>query len=464
MENSEIRGYVDNLYERLDELSFVTDKDKLLTLSTEFISEFMSFQSKLIDNLQKSQPDTEETAIETSEINDDNIETSDDETAGIDETASETVEEDNIESNTDKESEEEPTPETSEVSNDDTPAFAVFYSKNNASYISINEHKRCVLERNMAKAFYVTADANGIANGQNTLSRYDIDKYKPITIKFLTQKEFDDSIGRAISMKALMENMQVTTSDTIDSAHKVANFATNTKNSDSKGASHIGDKPKSSYEKNYGFRDGYTKKSSGYDFFSSKPYAQDWGNRQSEKKAQEATSTAPLSTRIESPYSLYKALHCNIDDSDVMLPCSMYRDTPDVTHDDIDGLKVNDINTVIELINSTLQRISTTQSGWLIQHIDVPEITYDYLMDFDYAMLDYALDEWNTQFDDSMFGVLYVEEFDPTVKGFVDNVAKAKTKYNNGESLNEWIEYAIYNFVRCIIAYDNYISSFGMTH
>ena len=323
--------------------------------------------------------------------------------------------------------------DTDNVESDDTPVYAVFYSVNNAAYISIDERmKMCIPVRNLAKAYCVKADLTSVAKGKNELSKYKLNKLKPIQIKFLTQKEYDETIGKAQSMKELIANMPKTeTNSRIDSSHKVANFAKNTKNK---------------YNNSYSLgRDHYYDDSHGdryYDTFIN--------NANSKKKKFEQSIS--MTDMIQNPCMLYKAIHHNIDDSDVSNKIDSY-DNDYVLLNEKQYDNILEFDMIVSIINKTISSIRETKSEWITDVFAkyAWSINEDYMMDIDYELMNDAVDEWNSEYNDK---IMYLEDFDPTIISFKENIEKVTYEYVVDEC--EVAGMAIYNYVRCLIAYQRY--------
>lgn len=360
---------------------------------------------------------------------------------------------------------------------DDSPVYAVFYSLNNAAYVAIDERMRaCVPVRNIAKAYYTTADANGIMNGQNELSRYNLDKLKPIQIKFLTQKEYDDTIGRAKEMEKLMANMPtVKDNGKIDLDKKVQNFASG--NSSGAGATHIGstNKSNSSYHDDYSGDRRYSAYyySGNYHHSFGNPYSQyyetdesenaDYYNGTSGESPSITYPVAPLRDRMENPRLLYIAMHNGIDDEDVFCPRSFDNDIPKI--DRYNYCDIDDYSVLIPLLNETINKIAGTKSGWLA-HVYMStdmEINVDYMMDIDYSVLDDAIHAWKRK--NKGMELMYVEEFDPTIVHFKRNIKYlVKTGKCTDDDRYQMMAYAIYNYARCILAYEEYVRENRLTN
>ena len=336
---------------------------------------------------------------------------------------------------------------SSQIEEDDSPKYAVFYSLNHAAYIALDETlKCCMIVRNLAKAYCVEADVTGIANGQNELSKYNLEKFKPLQIKFLTQKEYDDTIGRAKSMADLIVNMPKVENTEISSEHKVANFATNTKSTT---------KAKPNVSHNYHSHESDKPKK--FDWFHNKPY-ENKSNNPSDKNIKKIT----LTDKLENPVQLYATLHHRIDRFNANGMTSYDKDFAQIATGKLN--KLDDFDELIPLLNETLERIAITQSAWLLDGFYkglktrylVDEINNDYLMDIDYSIMDSAIARWNHQQRPSKSGYLmYVEEFDPTIASFKKNIKEAAKKFVRDEE--EMAAKAIYNYVRCLIAYEEYV-------
>lgn len=346
---------------------------------------------------------------------------------------------------------------------DDTPAYAVFYSLNNAGYVMIDERiHACVPVRNLAKAYYTKADANGVAQGQNELSRYDLDKLKPIRIKFLTQKEFDDSIGRAQEMAKLMANVPVKTDNgNVDTNKKVHSFASEKACT---AMSHISSERKSRFS----YRDeGYYNEYPAYyedndypDFTYPDSYYRGRKITTATKAPMRGSKKCdiPLRDMMENPRALYRAMHVDIDDDDVVgLPVSFENDLPDISMKEYASL--DDFEVLLPILNETIVNISKTRSGWLADAYmqNGLDITTDYMIDLDYSLMSEALKDWERRNDHRV--IMYVEAFDPTVIDFKKNI---KNLVTNGicseDGVIDMVRYAIYNYVRCILVYDEYLS------
>lgn len=340
---------------------------------------------------------------------------------------------------------------------EDEPKYAVFYSLNHASYLALDETLHCcTLVRNLAKAYCVGADVNSIANGQNELSRHNLEKFKPLQIRFLTQKEYDDTIGRAKSMVDLIANLPTVENTEISSEHTVANFATNTKNA---------------VVRNHRTISGNTYANYGSSVKHDKPKGFDWFNRKPYGQSDQKTNGVPtnvkkisVTDKLENPRMLYMALHSRIDKFEPgMMPLmsSYENDIPNVNSIHLDT--IDDFNELIPLLNMVLTKISVTKSSWLLEDFErsfkmrgISDIDNDYLMDIDYSVLDDAISEWNAHKRPEKSGhLMYVEDFDPTIAAFKRNIKNAAKKYNWDE--RELAAMAIYNYVRCLIAYEEYV-------
>jgi hypothetical protein len=304
--------------------------------------------------------------------------------------------------------------------------------------------------RNLAKAYCVPADLTSVAQGQNELSKYKLDKLKPIQIKFLTQKEYDDSIGKAKAMQELMANMPTTpTNNTISSEHKVANFAANNKTTSS---GHIGEKSKgNAYDSAYGANN----KKGGYDFFHSDSYSlyKDKNGHGSSNAQSQKIYKVSMTDMLENPRELYKAMHNGIDDIDMSgLPCSYENDIIDIAP--AMYAEIDDFEILIPAINKTINAIANTKAGWLVDPFvaSYGEVDNDYMMDIDYALLDLAIQDWNET--NNPCQIMYVEDFDPTVITFKKNIEAVSKKCMIDKE--ELAAKAIYNYVRCLMAYQRF--------
>lgn len=443
---------------KIDAMLTASSQSELLGVYTDIMSELGICYTSLTNQL------TNQIAAET--LQDSETEVVD----GISEEVDNTVENGQDEVNNDvTEDTVESLVENAEEANEaDAPveeeaAYAVFYSVNHAAYVAINERMRvCVPVRNLAKAYCVPADLTSVAQGQNELSKYKLDKMKPIQIKFLTQKEYDDTIGKAKSMQALLANMPQSTNTTISGDHKVTNFAANNK-STSKG--HIGEKPKNSssgyWDRDYGdkyddYRGDGSRKTS-YDFFRSQPYYGQ-GNKSYSQTAP-STSRITMTDMIECPRELYKVMHDGIDDtSEVCKPHSYENDIIQLSQAMYD--QMGDFEILIPMINKTVDMIADTRAGWLVDPFIASGkvIDNDYMMDIDYALLDTAIEEWNDE--NKPFKVMYVEDFDPTIISFKKNIETSAKKY--GQNHRELAAMAVYNYVRCIMAYESFKVKHGI--
>jgi hypothetical protein len=435
---------------KIDEMLVVSSQSELLDIYTDVVSELGTCYAALTNRFIAQSVTSQEPEI--GEIVDEVEEVLDEPENKLEETANNKI---------DEALEDDSTPAT--MSTGDEPVYAVFYSVNNAAYVAVNERMRmCVPVRNLAKAFCVSADLTSVAQGQNELSKYKLDKLKPIQIKFLTQKEYDDTIGKAKSMQALLANMPQSTNTNISGEHKVTNFAANTK-STSKG--HIGEKSKNNssghWDRDYcdrDYGDNYgEKKSGGYDFFRSKPYAM-----QNNKFCNTSITSArkvTMTDMIECPYELYKVMHDGIDDTSEMHKPHSY--TNDVVHlSDAIYDQMGDFDVLIQIINKTIDKIADTRAGWLVDSFIASGkvIDNDYMMDIDYALLDTAIEEWNA--DNKPFKVMYVEDFDPTIISFKKNIEVSSKKYVQNRRVLAAM--AVYNYVRCLMAYESFKVKHGI--
>lgn len=449
---------------KIDAMLTASSQSELLGVYTDIMSELGMCYTSLTNQLENQNAAETLQDSETEVVN------------GISEEADSTVKNDQNEANNDVtedvvESPVENAEETNETSVSveeeaaEEAAYAVFYSVNHAAYVAINERMRaCVPVRNLAKAFCVPADLTSVAQGQNELSKYKLDKMKPIQIKFLTQKEYDDTIGKAKSMQALLANMPQSTNTTISGDHKVTNFAANNK-STAKG--HIGEKPKNSScgywdkydyssDKYDDYRSDGSRKTS-YDFFRSQPYYGQ-GNK-SHSQTAPSTSGITMTDMIECPRELYKAMHDGIDDtSEVCKPHSYENDIIQLSQATYD--QMGDFEILIPMINKTVDMIADTRAGWLVDPFIASGkvIDNDYMMDIDYALLDTAIEEWNEE--NKPFKVMYVEDFDPTIISFKKNIETSAKKY--GQNYRELAAMAVYNYVRCIMAYESFKVKHGI--
>lgn len=425
---------------RMDEMLNADSQDELVDIYTEILSELGVCYAGLIFSIlgseKTSQPELEDKILQETEAYDEEIAEMEDTIKDISEESTE-VNADNNET------------DNACVSDDEeSPAYAVFYSLNNAAYVAVNERMRvCVPVRNLAKAYCVEADLTSVAQGQNELSKYKLDKLKPIQIKFLTQKEYDDTIGKAKAMQELMASMPKVENTNINTEHKVTNFATSN-NKSSNG--HIGEKSNNTS----GYYD--TNKKDGYDFFHSCPY---WLFETDNKTSVKTTSKISMTDMIESPRELYRAMHNGIDNESIVEePKSYHNDIAYIsssTYDDLD-----DFSTLITVINATIEAISMTKSEWLVTPFieSGNKINIDYMMDIDYSVLNDAIDDWNER--NAPMQIMYVEDFDPTIVHFRKNIEAAADKYIVDEK--ELAAMAIYNYVRCLIAYEEFKTRNGI--
>lgn len=446
MENNIVSEKIKWMKSKMDELPDINSKDELTDAYTELIGELSICYGNLIENIVKTALEGEIRASEEQDVKyiDESIETSTeaseetlaDVTATLEEseTDDETIEEDA----TTEKPESEPTP------------YAVFYSKNNAAYVAIDKRaRRCITVRNLAKAYCVAGDLTSVVQGQNELSKYNIDKLKPIEIKFLTQKEYDDTIGKAKEMQKLIASMPKSVdTGNASTIHKVTNFASDVKSDTSK--SHIGEK-KDNVNENSG---------SGYNFFKAKPYngvydttsynKTSYGLASHNKTSHNKTSSTfkvTMRDALENPRELYKLLHNNIDDG------SSYENDLAYVRQAYD---INDFDTITDLIRETIRNIENTNSKWIVAWLiedDEPIVDEEFLMDVDYSLFDKAIDAWTDYYDDTT--LIYVEDFDPTILNFKQKIQEVSDKYGIDES--DMTAMAIYNYVRCLAAYARYM-------
>lgn len=421
------------------------------------------------------------------------------------ETKEETVPDTADGSEADTQGESEPQPEEPE---DTTPAYVVFYSKNHAAYVSIDEKRHaCVPVRNMAKAYCVKADVSSIAAGQNELSKYRLDKMKPLEIKFLTQKEYDETIGRAEKMKDILAAIPDKPSVDITANHTVTNFASSSENT---GKSHIGENRPSNYGEgwdNANWRNYPARKPcyNDYGYYGDYDYWDDCRyyeneridrktgyNRGDKKRAKPSKSEAKkaadskyingLKTGTknpeENPMVLYIRMHKH-DGKDIDEICYEKQSSLGYDYETISSTEYiriandNDFTILINVINGTIRQIENTKSSWLLNNtvargFDIePNFTRSYLMDMDYAKLQKAIDFWN-EMNDCAPPIMYVEKFDPTINDIGKNIEmlvkelqKENSLINNDpmETACTIMSMAIYNYVRCIIAYEIYMAN-----
>ena len=453
---------------KMDEMLTIDSQNELVDIYTEIVAElgtcYAALTSAIMSSEKVFQSDFEaktstepakgevETSVESVE-EDNELQPEENEQESATET--ETIAERNI----DEDIEQDTMP--TQAVEDDAPAYAVFYSLNNAAYVAINERMRaCVPVRNLAKAYCVEADLTSVAQGQNELSKYNLDKLKPIQIKFLTQREYDDTIGKAKAMQELMANMPKVENTNTNTEHRVTNFAANNKTSSS---GHIGEKTKNntsgyysdSYHSGY-YNDSYGKKKEGYDFFRANPYGLSKTGNQAPVPS---VSKITMTDMIENPRELYKAMHDGIDDTaEIGRPCSYENDIIDITPTVY--AELDDFEILIPAINATIDAISRTKAGWLVDPFVASgkEIDNDYMMDIDYSLLDLAIQDWNEI--NAPFQIMYVEDFDPTVISFKKNIQAVAKKYVVDEE--ELAAMAIYNYVRCLMAYESFKTRRGI--
>ena len=348
---------------------------------------------------------------------------------------------------------------------EEPPAYAVFYSINNAAYVAVNDAMHaCVPVRNIAKAYCVEADMAAIAVAQNELSKFNLAKLKPIRIEFITQRQYDETIGKAKAMQAIMEAAPITTSKSIDTGHKVANFASNTKNASN---THIGNK---SYEK---YNKGYDFYHSNVDYGNNKMHNYDHTNCNLESANEDDASVKlyPFRDQMENPKWLYKSNHVNLDNDVIPKVRSYGNDIPSFTVKDIENFKQNCDYAIVNAINETLMRIKDTKASWMTDKLDLIHnadlyhgnfmVDTDYILDIDYSLLDDAISEFNLQNETH---IMYVEDFDPTMNNFLRNIYKINgVSYNSVreddiQDVIPLVEMAIFNYTVCLIAYELYKS------
>lgn len=432
MENKDTTEKVQQIKDKMDSMLTADSQDELISIYTQIVGELGACYTELTSAMANNKIKDTEPPDETVQPEENIIATDMVETSEASEVHNETTEDILVQD-----------------TEDNTPAYAVFYSMNNAAYVAVDERMHvCMPVRNLAKAYCVAADANSIANGQNELSKYKLDKLKPLQIKFLTQKEYDETIGKAKQMRELLANMPEVTSVNHNTEHKVTNFASNSKTS----SNHIGEKPSYSYDKSYKSSYG-----DGYNYYTSKPYDTLKTTNISHSSPQRFKIS--LTDAIENPRSLYQMMHDDVDDiADVTRPHSYENDLVSLSSKDY--AEISDFDVLIPIINETLHAIEQTRAGWLTDlFIESGKcIDTDYMMDIDYALLDTAIEEWNEINRPSK--IMYVEAFDPTIIDFKKNIEAAAGKY--GFEKEELASMAIYNYVRCLLAYESFKARNGI--